>query len=171
MTNEATSAKRRTDQKPCLLKHCAGKGYYCSLELTLQVIGGKWKPIILWRLGQDGVLRFSELRRILPNITQKMLTQQLRELEADAMVHREVYPQVPPRVEYSLTPLGTTLMPVLEHLILWGRSFEQMHGVTPESYKAAGCDDAMPPPAGGATEDEVKMETHAKASPTSGEAA
>ncbi|AAS96896.1 winged helix-turn-helix transcriptional regulator [Nitratidesulfovibrio vulgaris] len=131
---------RDADHRPCLLKHCAGKDYYCSLELTLQVIGGKWKPIILWRIGQDGVLRFSELRRILPNITQKMLTQQLRELEADGMVHREVYPQVPPRVEYSLTELGRTLMPVLEHLILWGRAFEEMHGVTPAPYKEDGTD-------------------------------
>lgn len=117
---------------PCTLKHCAGKEYYCSLELTLQVIGGKWKPLILWRLGLDGIHRFSELKRIIPNVTQKMLTQQLRELEADGMVHREVFPQVPPRVEYSLTEQGRTLLPVLEELIRWGRTFEQLHGTTPE---------------------------------------
>ncbi len=104
----------------CTLKHCAGKEYYCALELTLQVIGGKWKPIILWRLGQDGTLRFSELRRIMPNITQKMLTQQLRELESDGVLHREVYPQVPPRVEYSLSVKGRSLEPVICALKAWG---------------------------------------------------
>lgn len=112
----------------CTLKHCAGKEYYCSLELTLQVIGGKWKPIILWRLGQDGTLRFSELRRIMPNITQKMLTQQLRELESDGVLHREVYPQVPPRVEYSLTELGRSVLPVLSEMCKWGHAFEANHG-------------------------------------------
>ncbi|KAF5027939.1 HxlR-like helix-turn-helix [anaerobic digester metagenome] len=112
----------------CTLKHCAGKEYYCSLELTLQVIGGKWKPIILWRLGQDGTLRFSELRRIMPNITQKMLTQQLRELESDGVLHREVYPQVPPRVEYSLTEMGRSVLPVLSEMCKWGHAFEANHG-------------------------------------------
>ncbi|WMW65304.1 winged helix-turn-helix transcriptional regulator [Nitratidesulfovibrio liaohensis] len=112
----------------CTLKHCAGKEYYCALELTLQVIGGKWKPIILWRLGQDGTLRFSELRRIMPNITQKMLTQQLRELESDGVLHREVYPQVPPRVEYSLTELGRSVLPVLSEMCKWGHAFEANHG-------------------------------------------
>jgi DNA-binding HxlR family transcriptional regulator len=114
----------------CTLKHCAGKEYYCSLELTLQVIGGKWKPIILWRLGQDGTLRFSELRRIMPNITQKMLTQQLRELESDGVLHREVYPQVPPRVEYSLTELGRSVLPVLSEMCKWGHAFEARHGTS-----------------------------------------
>lgn len=91
----------------------------CPVTATLAVIGGKWKPVILWSLtGQTR--RFSELRRFLPGITQKMLTQQLRELEADGIIHREIYPQVPPKVEYSLTPKGETLTPVLEQMARWG---------------------------------------------------
>ena len=109
----------------CSLKFCGGKKYYCAVELTLQVIGGKWKPIIIHRLGNDGTLRFSEVKRSIPNITQKMLTQQLRELEADGVVHREIYPQVPPKVEYSLTELGKTVMPVIENLCVWGRKYEE----------------------------------------------
>jgi DNA-binding HxlR family transcriptional regulator len=98
------------------------------VELTLQVIGGKWKPIILYHLGRDGTRRFSELKREMPNVTRKMLTQQLRELESDGLVHREVYAEVPPRVEYSLTELGTSVMPVLESLTAWGRTLEAMAG-------------------------------------------
>lgn len=109
----------------CGLKRLGNKEYYCSVELTLQVVGGKWKPIILYHLARGGVLRFSELKKGMPNITQKMLTQQLRELEADSVVHREVYPQVPPKVEYSLTELGQTVVPLLSALCEWGRTFEQ----------------------------------------------
>jgi len=94
------------------------------VELTLQVIGGKWKPIIIYRLGNEGTLRFSEIKRSIPNITQKMLTQQLRELENDGAVFREVYPQVPPKVEYSLTELGQSVMPVIEALCQWGTMYE-----------------------------------------------
>ncbi|MEF2229684.1 MAG: helix-turn-helix domain-containing protein [Pseudodesulfovibrio sp.] len=112
----------------CTLKVCGGKQYYCSVELTLQVIGGKWKPIIIHRLGHEGTLRFSEIKRSIPNITQKMLTQQLRELEADGVVHREVYPQVPPRVEYSLTEIGVSVMPVIDALCGWGRRYEEWAG-------------------------------------------
>ena len=111
----------------CRLKLCGDKGYYCTVELTLQVIGGKWKPIIIHRLGHEGTLRFSEVKRSIPNITQKMLTQQLRELEADGVVHREVYPQVPPKVEYSLTELGKSVMPVIENLSVWGQKYERWH--------------------------------------------
>jgi len=114
----------------CSLKFCGNKKYYCSVELTLQVIGGKWKPIIIHRLGNEGTLRFSEVKRSIPNITQKMLTQQLRELEADGVVHREVYPQVPPKVEYSLTELGRSIMPVIENLSDWGRKYENWHAET-----------------------------------------
>lgn len=109
----------------CQLKICGNKKYYCNVELTLLVIGGKWKPIIIYRLGHEGTLRFSEMKRSIPNITQKMLTQQLRELEADGVVHREVYPQVPPKVEYSLTELGRSVMPVIKSLCGWGEKYEQ----------------------------------------------
>lgn len=109
----------------CPLKNFNGKNYYCSVELALMMIGGKWKPIILWHLGAHEKLRFGELRRFMPNVTQKMLTQQLRELEADGLLLRESYPSVPPRVEYSLTDRGISLLPILESLSLWGRGVEQ----------------------------------------------
>ena len=109
---------------PCGLKILGDKKYYCTVELTLQIIGGKWKPIIVHRLNAEGVLRFSEVKRSIPNITQKMLTQQLRELEADGIVHREVYPQVPPKVEYSLTEMGTSVVPIIEIMCKWGDNYE-----------------------------------------------
>jgi DNA-binding HxlR family transcriptional regulator len=95
----------------------------CPAELTVHIIGGRWKVQIIWHLqhAPDGLLRFTELKRELPGITQKMLTQQLRELEADGIVHRQVYPQVPPRVEYSLTPRGQTLEPVIAAMCQWAR--------------------------------------------------
>lgn len=108
----------------CGLRKSGKYVYHCAMELTLQIIGGKWKPIILFHLGLDGTLRFSGLKRCMPSITQKMLTKQLRELEADGLVHREVYPQVPPKVEYSLTKLGCSLMPILKDLCEWGEGFE-----------------------------------------------
>ena len=95
-----------------------GNEYSCSMELTLDIIGGKWKPLIIWHLGEN-TLRFSELKRALPNITQKMLTQQLRALEEDQLVNRFVYAEVPPKVEYSLTEKGKTLLPVLSTLCKW----------------------------------------------------
>ena len=84
----------------------------CPVEATLELIGGKYKALILWHLSQ-GILRFSELRQVIKGATPKMLTQQLRELEANGLVHREVYPVIPPKVEYSLTETGRSLMPVL----------------------------------------------------------
>ena len=91
----------------------------CPVETTLRVIGGKWKAVILWWLGQD-IHRFGELRRKIPGITVKMLTQQLRELEADGIVHREVYPEVPPKVEYSLTDYGRSLEKITDLMCDWG---------------------------------------------------
>jgi DNA-binding HxlR family transcriptional regulator len=92
----------------------------CTAETTLRMISGRWKVMILYHLfGQ--VRRFSELRRALPNCTQKMLTQQLREMERDGLVKRKVYAQVPPKVEYSLTPLGESLKPVVDSMCRWGK--------------------------------------------------
>ncbi|MBL3527451.1 MAG: winged helix-turn-helix transcriptional regulator [gamma proteobacterium endosymbiont of Lamellibrachia anaximandri] len=96
--------------------------YNCPVEATIDVIGGKWKIIIIHHL-LSGTKRFGELRRLIPQVTQRMLTSQLRELEKGGVVHREVYPQVPPKVEYSLTELGGTLEPVLWVMHDWGKSF------------------------------------------------
>jgi DNA-binding HxlR family transcriptional regulator len=90
----------------------------CEVEITLEVIGGRWKVLIIREL-MAGVKRFGELQRALPGITQKMLTQQLREMEDDGIIHREVYPQIPPKVEYSLTPLGESLQPILNAMHEW----------------------------------------------------
>ena len=100
----------------------AQPGDRCPVETTLGVIGGKWKPLILFHL-LGGTLRFGELQRRMPNVTRRMLTQHLRELEADGIVHREVYRQVPPKVEYSLTPAGRSLQPVLDAILQWGLGY------------------------------------------------
>lgn len=101
--------------------------YHCPMELTLELIGGKWKSLILWHLGEN-VLRFSELKKALPKITQKMLTQQLRELEQDGLVRRFVYTQVPPKVEYSLTDTGKTILPILAAMYQWGLDYAATPG-------------------------------------------
>ena len=93
----------------------------CGVETTLSVIGGRWKVLILFRL-LDGTLRFSELRRVLPGVTQRMLTLHVRELERDGMIHREVYREIPPKVEYSLTPAGQSLEPLLRLMSAWGHA-------------------------------------------------
>jgi DNA-binding HxlR family transcriptional regulator len=97
---------------------------YCLIEAAMEVVGGKWKLAIVNHLF-DGVLRFGELRRALPGVTQRMLTRQLRELEADGIVHRAVYPQVPPKVEYSLTDIGLSLRPIAGQLEAWGQWYRQ----------------------------------------------
>ena len=99
-----------------------GKVYNCSVEAAIDVIGGKWKSVILWHL-REGPLRFRELRTLLPSITQGVITRQLRELEQDGAISRTVFAEVPPRVEYSLTEFGKTIIPILDHLCEWGRTF------------------------------------------------
>src|ERR1700732_3983731 len=96
----------------------------CPAEITLAAIGGRWKGLILYHLFQ-GVKRFSQLQRSLKGISQKMLTQQLREMERDGIVQRTVYPQVPPKVEYRLTPRGQSLKPVVDAMCKWG--VQQQH--------------------------------------------
>jgi len=98
------------------------KLYQCPVEATMAVIGGKWKIIIIHHLISK-THRFNELRKLIPQISQRMLTSQLRELEKQGIIHREVYAQVPPKVEYSLTPLGLSLEPTLSVMLQWGEYF------------------------------------------------
>ena len=99
------------------------KIFNCEKELTLSIIGGKWKMLVLWHLGKEGTKRFGELKALMPGITQRMLVNQLRELEDHLIVHREVYPVVPPKVEYSLTEQGRSLMPILDSMYEWGKIY------------------------------------------------
>lgn len=100
----------------------------CSVEAAVSLISGKWKCVVLWYLLEEGTLRFNELRRRIDNITQRMLTNQLRELEIDGLIHREVYAQVPPKVEYSLTARGRELTPILMALKAWGDAHIDLFG-------------------------------------------
>jgi DNA-binding HxlR family transcriptional regulator len=99
-----------------------GKTFHCPVEAALDVIGGKWKPLILWALG-DEVMRFGELQKALPGVNTKMLTKQLRELEEDGVLRRKIYPEIPPRVEYTITDFGKTLLPILNALCTWGAEY------------------------------------------------
>lgn len=100
----------------------------CPVTRAVQALGGKWKLHIIFQLMQ-GTKRFSELQRAIPGVTQQMLTSQLRELEADCVLSRKVYPQVPPKVEYSLTPLGLRLRVVTDALIVWGQELPRQISV------------------------------------------
>lgn len=102
---------------------------HCPVGATLDLIGGKYKALILWHLAKSK-LRFSQLNKLIPGATAKMLTQQLREMESQGLIHREVYPVVPPKVEYSLTDLGKSLMPVLIAMRDWGSEYLHKKNIT-----------------------------------------
>jgi len=93
-----------------------------KMETALEILVGKWKPVILYQLFTNGTMRFSELQKALPDITKKMLTSQLRELEYHDIINRKIYQQIPPKVEYSITEYGQTMAPVLLSLVEWGTS-------------------------------------------------
>jgi DNA-binding HxlR family transcriptional regulator len=101
----------------------------CPVEATVSAIAGKWKPLLLFYL-LGGTRRFGELRRLMPQVSLQMLTSHLRELEHDGIVHRESYEQVPPKVEYSLTPLGRSLEPILLLMVDWGQQYFQQEQST-----------------------------------------
>jgi DNA-binding HxlR family transcriptional regulator len=105
----------------------------CEKELTLALISGKWKLVLLWHLGIEGTKRFSDLKRKIPQVSHKILTNQLRELEEDHLIHRTVFPVVPPKVEYALTPYGESLMPVLKEIYEWGKYYRE--NVLERDYK------------------------------------
>lgn len=107
----------------CRARRAGDKDFMCYFQLSQMVIGGKWKPKVLFYLGRKGTMRFGQLRDAIVGVSEKVLIQQLRELEADGIVHREVYRQVPPKVEYSLTPIGQTLIPILQALFSWGQQY------------------------------------------------
>ncbi len=106
------------------IPHGDVEAFACPVTFTVDVIGGKWKSLILFHLITEK-RRFNELRRLMPEITQRMLTLQLRELETDRVIHREIYREVPPKVEYSLAPLGETLIPLISAMREWGAVHEE----------------------------------------------
>ena len=98
----------------------------CGMGFALSLIGGRWKSNILWRLMENGRLRYSQLRKQIPDVSERMLVSQLRELENDQLVNRIVYPEVPPRVEYELTELGLTMRPMLQSVSDWGDKYREI---------------------------------------------
>jgi len=107
----------------CNAKKAGEVEFRCYFQLAMMIIGGKWKPKVLFHLAQNEVVRFGALRRGVIGITEKMLIQSLKELEKDGLVNRKVYRQVPPKVEYSLTDIGKSIIPVLNAMFEWGRSY------------------------------------------------
>ena len=107
----------------CDMKKAGNIEFRCYFQLAMMVIGGKWKPKVLFHLAQQAPIRFGALRQTIDGITEKMLIQSLKELERDGVVKRKVYSQVPPKVEYSLTELGQTFVPVMNAMFEWGKSY------------------------------------------------
>ena len=104
-----------------------GRNFHCAMDITMNFIGGKWKTVVLWYL-KNGTMRFGEIKKRIPDITEKMLSIQLKALEEDGIVKREVFPEVPLRVEYSLTEFGESLIPVLNAIAKWGRNLGEARG-------------------------------------------
>lgn len=111
-----------------------GRTFHCALDVTMGYVGGKWKSVVLWYLHEDKK-RFSELKRLIPSITEKMLSLQLKQLEKDGIIERKVYAEVPPRVEYFLTEHGKTLIPMLQEMAKWGREKATKEGIIQEVEK------------------------------------
>ena len=116
------------------MKNCDTTQFNCPVEATIELVGGKYKAVILWHL-MNKTLRYSELHRLIPKATDKMLAQQLRELERDGLINRAVYPVVPPKTEYSLTDFGKTIVPILDAMCDWGADYLSERGITPYSGK------------------------------------
>jgi DNA-binding HxlR family transcriptional regulator len=112
------------EEKAILLR---GELHHCALDVTMRFIGGKWKTVVLWYLIKEKK-RFSQLKKLIPDITEKMLSLQLKTLEEDGIVKRTLYAEVPPRVEYELTDFGKTLIPMLEEIAKWGRELGENEG-------------------------------------------
>jgi DNA-binding HxlR family transcriptional regulator len=108
-----------------------GKTFHCAMDITMDYVGGKWKTVVLWYL-KKGEKRFGELNRLIPQITEKMLSIQLKQLEKSGLVFRKAYPEVPLRVEYGLTALGRSLIPVIDAIARWGRTMSETKGRTIE---------------------------------------
>jgi len=117
----------------------------CPVKLTASIIGGKWKAPLLFYL-EGKTRRFCELQRLIPGLTKKMLTQHLRELESDGIVHRKVFAEVPPHVEYSLTRHGESLKPILKLMSAWGKRHRVRYGTASKSRKAAGVNGSLETP-------------------------
>ncbi|MDI1233309.1 MAG: winged helix-turn-helix transcriptional regulator [bacterium] len=107
--------------------HIKGETFHCAMDVTMHFLGGKWKTIVLWYL-RNKTLRFGELKKQIPDMTEKMLSIQLKKMEADGLIKREVFVEVPLRVEYSLTDFGKSLTPILEAISKWGRHYGETEG-------------------------------------------
>lgn len=101
------------------------KVFHCNVELTIDVMGGKWKPLIIYHIGKSEVIRYGELKRKIPDINERVLSRQLRELEEDKLIYRKIYNEVPPKVEYSVTKIGKSLTPILEEMGKWGLQYNE----------------------------------------------
>lgn len=99
------------------------KNYACPAEFTLDMIGGKWKIVIIWYLDEQKIMRYGEIKKVMEGITHKMLSQQLKELESDGLILRKEYHQVPPKVEYSLTSKGEDIRPIIDAMVYWGKKY------------------------------------------------